>query len=367
MRNLDKFKGCMYGGAIGDALGAEIEFYSEEDIFERFGERGITEYVMRRGVAEWSDDTQMTLFTATGLLSCKSNDADKYARSIYYSYRDWYKTQTEAYPLPDGSRHSWLANIPALFSCRAPGRTCLSALSRMLPGTTKFPINQSKGCGGIMRVAPIGLYFCDSHLSVQESDRLGAEAAAITHGHELGWLPAVAQVHILRVLSESAGATIKEAALDSMEVIKQLYPRAKELDYLLSLMQRAIDLSEEDEDDLDAIHLLGRGNVAEETLAIALYCSLKYSGNFEKGIIAAVNHGGDSDSTGAVTGNILGAALGINQIPNKWTEPLEMRSIIETIADDLYRGGITDDAGNHLDPFWKAKYDDMSYPFGADD
>ena len=68
MRNLDKFRGCLIGGAAGDALGYEVEFMLADEIFDRFGDNGITEYSLHNGVAQISDDTQMTLFTATGLL-----------------------------------------------------------------------------------------------------------------------------------------------------------------------------------------------------------------------------------------------------------------------------------------------------------
>lgn len=81
------------------------------------------------------------------------------------------------------------------------------------------------------------------------------------------------------------------------------------------MIDKAIDLANEDVDDLEAIRELGQGWVAEETLAIAIYCALKYSNDFDKALIASVNHSGDSDSTGAVTGNILGAYLGLSGIP----------------------------------------------------
>ena len=50
----------------------------------------------------------------------------------------------------------------------------------------------------------------------------------------------------------------------------------------------------------------------------------------------AVNHDGDSDSTGAITGNILGAAYGVKAIPNEWLEPLELKSVIIELAEDLW-------------------------------
>ena len=83
-----------------------------------------------------------------------------------------------------------------------------------------------------------------------------------------------------------------------------------------------------------AVEQLGQGWVAEEALAISLYCALAAS-SFESALVLAVNHDGDSDSTGSITGNILGALLGEAVIPSRWLEPLEARDILEQMADDL--------------------------------
>jgi len=79
---------------------------------------------------------------------------------------------------------------------------------------------------------------------------------------------------------------------------------------------------------------LGKGFVAEEALAMGIYCALS-ARDFEDAIILAVNHGGDSDSTGSITGNLLGAANGIEVIPARWLAPVELRPTIEALADDL--------------------------------
>ena len=367
MRSIDKFRGCLLAGAAGDALGYEVEFLSEREIFHRFGERGITAYCLHNGVAEISDDTQMTLFTATGLLVGTTRGMTRgimgnYEDYIRYSYKDWYQTQTSLYPLPESYHRSWLVNIPAFFNRRAPGTTCMAALASDERGTVSQPINHSKGCGGVMRVAPIGLYFCDKRASIEASDRIGAEAAAITHGHALGWLPSAALVHIVRRLAENEGESVLAAVEDAMQTVSALYLQAEHLDDFLALMQKAIDLSQEDHRDLDAIHALGKGWVAEETLAIAVYCALKYPNDMERALIAAVNHGGDSDSTGAVTGNILGAALGEQAIPEKFLEKLELRDIIREIADDLYSDCKMTEYGDYDDPIWTAKYITVEYP-----
>ena len=113
--------------------------------------------------------------------------------------------------------------------------------------------------------------------------------------------------------------------------------------------------------DLDAIHQLGEGWVAEETLAIAVFCALRYDNNFVKAIKCSVNHNGDSDSTGAVTGNILGAYIGYEAIPQKYKENLELLNVILTIADDLYNDCQMSEYGSYRDNIWVQKYIEASY------
>jgi len=365
MKDLDKYRGCLIGGAAGDALGYAIEFLDEHTIFSRYGKSGITEYSLVNGVAEISDDTQMTLFTATGLLLGKTRGKmrgirGKYLGYINSSYTDWYKTQTESYPLQDEYNYSWLVNLPEMFSRRAPGNTCLSALNER-HGTTDNPINQSKGCGGVMRVAPIGLYFDGSRQSIFEIDMIGAGAAALTHGHPLGYIPAAALVHIINLVAHNDNILLLYAVEDMKKAIANQFSKNKYLQDFLQLIEKAIAFSKEDISDIDSIRKLGEGWVAEETLAIAIYCSLKYSDDFDKALIASVNHNGDSDSTGAVTGNILGAHLGLKGIPQKYLDKLEFKDIILEIADDLYNDCKISEYGSYRDDIWMQKYIFNSY------
>ena len=335
MRNQDRFRGCLIGGAAGDALGYPVEFIGEGSIFRKYGERGITEYKLEDGEALISDDTQMTLFTAAGLLAAAAREDTEYPRYFHASYLDWLRTQEERAPLPDAPRTSWLAGVPELYDLRAPGSTCLAALRSGRCGTIEQPLNDSKGCGGVMRVATAGLYFNDRNISVKQVARIGADAAAVTHGHPLGWMPAAALAQIVHEVSQD-DATVLDAVLHSLNTVDEMWPETKERKYFTRLMEKAIDLAAEDLDDLDAIHELGEGWVADEALAIAIYCALKYENDFDGCLIAAVNHKGDSDSTGAIAGNILGAKLGLSQIPEKYTARLELKDVILEIADDLY-------------------------------
>lgn len=174
-------------------------------------------------------------------------------------------------------------------------------------------------------------------------------------------MPASVLVHIIHLIAHNSDISLLEAVQDAMNAARQQYAGEKHLPELLSLLEKAISLSKENMDDLDAIRQLGQGWVAEETLAIAVYCSLKYSDDFDKALIASVNHSGDSDSTGAVTGNILGAYLGIRGIPQKYLDNLELKEVILELADDLFNDCQISEYCSYHDAIWEQKYIDRTY------
>lgn len=372
--NLDRIRGCLIGGAAGDALGYPVEFMSEGAIFSRFGEDGITEYQLDKnsGKALISDDTQMTLFTGNGLLF---GDTRGHMRGIAgppcgyvaMAYRDWYLTQSMSYKesrkrLQEDTefRISWLLDVPELYSLRAPGNTCLSALSKqsknhLHTNGVNHPINHSKGCGGVMRVAPVGLY--DLYSDIGDLDREGAQIAAITHGHSLGYMPAAVLTHIInRIVFSERKMTLCEIVEEARDKIGEIFSGDDHIGELTELIDLAIRLSENNAPDIDNIHRLGEGWVADEALAISLYCALRYRDDFSAGIIAAVNHKGDSDSTGAITGNILGAIHGYDAIAEKWKTDLELRDVILELADDLCHKCQMSEYSPYQDPAWINKY-----------
>lgn len=341
MNNISSYIGCLIGGAAGDALGYEVEFMREKEIFGEFGAGGITEYVLHGGNALISDDTQMTLFTATGLLngyvrSRVRGISDGYPSYIRHHYKAWYKTQNMRYSEPTEFAYSWLMYDSRLYSQRAPGATCLTALKSDSNGSIDNPLNNSKGCGGIMRVAPVGLWFARCGIGAKEAALIGAEAAAITHGHPLGYIPSGFLSVLIREIILDGEKPLKELVCRALEITGKAFAGTEYLDDFSNLIKMAIDLSEGGTDTLTAIHKLGEGWVAEETAAIAVFCALRYCESFEKAIAAAVNHKGDSDSTGAVCGNILGAYLGIEAIPDKFRNGLELSDVIIEIASDLW-------------------------------
>ena len=351
----DRIIGSLIGGAAGDALGYEIEFWDEAEIFDRFGECGIQSYEpgFPGGKALISDDTQMTLFTAEGILNAAGPEGAR--EGIALAYLDWLRTQEDGIgPIEadtDPAGRDGLLSVSELYALRAPGNTCLSALRgrrEQLQQNGELPkdflqdrLNHSKGCGGVMRIAPVALAFSPDRFpgGIRGIDLEGAQAAAVTHGAPLGWLPAAAVTHILnRIVYPERELTLTEIVLEAgetcMEIFRGAAP-AEDLRYLNELLVQAADLAENDRTDLENIHALGEGWVGEEAMAVGVYCALRYQNDFTAGIRAAVNHCGDSDSTGAVCGNILGAWLGDRAVGREWKDDLELEPLIREIGGRL--------------------------------
>lgn len=203
-----------------------------------------------------------------------------------------------------------------------------------------------------MRVAPIGL-------ALEEPFELAAGAARVTHGHPSGFLAAgvfaemVARLRrgeafdeaandaVLRLSTEPGHGEVRNAVVRALELAMGKAPRSAE-----------------------TVETLGAGWVAEEALAIAVYCAAvaldagtpagggPLDVRLLDGLALAVNHSGDSDSTGSLTGNLLGAALGPNAIPGEQLDQLELGPTICRIANDLTLAFLAPD----LAPGWEERY-----------
>ena len=356
----DKIRGSLMAGAMGDALGYEVEFMRRGAILAEYGEKGIMQLALdNRGKAQISDDTQMTLFTAAGILYGDTRGrmtglCGKLEGYVQEAYKDWYYTQNVA--AKDYVPCTWLYHIAGLHKNRAPGVTCLNACWDIING--REVNNNSKGCGGIMRVAPMPLYLiknahrCDDSVLVAESC---AQIAECTHKHPLGFLPAallgvfIYKIALLSVdeVKNKLETIVEEClqVLDAIYVDQYVYDK----NTLKTLTRNAMLLALSDTPDADAIIQIGEGWVAEETWAIALFATIRHIDSVEEALIASVNHDGDSDSTGAVTGNIMGAIYGYEHIKNanllcpkgkKLEEIVELSDVILAIADDLTTGCI---------------------------
>jgi ADP-ribosylglycohydrolase len=331
----DRYRGCLLGGAVGDALGAGIEFESLDEIRGLHGPSGVGGYVPAYGMTgAITDDTQMTLFTAEALLRDRQLPAGQRdaPAAFWRAYQRWLLTQSGGVKSGDG----WVASQQFLQQRRSPGMTCLNALSAGRPGPDGLAVNDSKGSGGVMRAAPAGLAGGDPF-------RLGCQAAMLTHGHPSGYLAAGALA--LMVADLACGQELAPAVGHALAELRQ----ADGGEEVAEAVDAAVRAAEAGPLGPSSLSELGQGWVAEEALAIAVHCALT-AADFRSGLLHAVNHSGDSDSTGAICGNLLGVSLGVSAIDADLLAALEGASIVTQVADDLcdvFAEGQSPDAGRY--------------------
>ena len=349
-------RGCLLGGAIGDALGAPVEFLTWSAIQARYGPSGIADFGVEYGVrGAITDDTQMTLFTAEGLLRAQTRGVERglcHPPSIVrMAYLRWMKTQGErvevSEALDDGGAGDILLGEKALHARRAPGNTCLGALRR---GAPTWPDslrarNTSKGCGTVMRVAPVGLFH-----EADEAFTLGLEVSWLTHGHPVGTIAGGAFAMLISYVSrgmalgdaaERVAAFVETTTYDFLEA-EHRAAHASAGREVARAMRAGVAVGHEAGRELSAAHvehLCGpHWGVAEDELAIALACAVASEGDFAVAVRMAANHSNDSDSTASMTGQLVGAMRGVGAVPQRWRDAVELRGLVTAVADDLALG-----------------------------
>lgn len=321
-----RVRGCLLGGAIGDALGAPVEFMDLDSIVKRFEPGGVDHFAPAYGGAPGSitDDTQLTLFTVDGIIRMleAAGDGPLDSSIVHEAYRRWYRTQTEPYPDSLGDDDGWLLREPWLWNRRAPGMTCIDALSRAteagLPAT-----NDSKGCGTVMRSAPFGFLR-------ERRMELAQECSAFTHGHPTAGVSAAVLAETIGRVTEGAdlAGAIESAVASAEELFTDTHEETTDI------VRRAVELASQGPPSPDVVGYLGQGWIAEEALAISILVALTAT-DWIDALRRAVTHSGDSDSTGAITGNLLGAWWGDDDLPADLLNDLEGRAVIERLAGEL--------------------------------
>ncbi|WP_016906582.1 ADP-ribosylglycohydrolase family protein [Streptomyces xiaopingdaonensis] len=353
-----RVRGCLLGGAIGDALGASVERDSLEAIRQAHGAEGVTDYgeaYGRRGAV--TDDTQLTLFTVDGLVRAHvRRDGGSWhpPTDVHRAYLRWAATQRDWGPDERRAEDGWLARQEWLYTQRSPKKECVDALRDTRMGTLDDPKNPAaKGCGAVTRSAPFGLLVgWEPQLVFQ----LAVECAAQTHGHPSGTLAAGAFALVVHGLAR--GEPLDSAV---QRTLAQLATRQGH-EETTEALKRALGAVRQGIPGPERIAALGDGRAAEEALAIGVYCAL-VAEDVRHGLLLAVNHGGDSDSTAAVCGNLLGALHGETALPPAWLAELEGRGTILELADD-FAMEMTQGAALHT-PQAVAQGWSLRYPRGA--
>ncbi len=306
----NKAKGLIIGLAIGDALGSPTEFMKLKDIKAKYGPEGIKDLPEP---ALYTDDTQMTIAIAEALIKAGDQDVETIMTAICDEFIKW--------------RHSPENN-------RAPGNACLTGVSNMENGIhwSESGVPNSKGCGSVMRVAPIGYVY---QYDPEKLKQVARASGICTHGHRTA------------IAASIGGAYLVKLALDGIdpecmisETLSYTAGISREFDIALSKVSECLYWPSEE----NALKYLGEGWIGEEAVALALYCFLKYPNDYKKAVLRGANTNGDSDSVACIAGSISGAYLGFDAITSQWAKKIEKSEYLFDLANRL---AMKKDSFNH--------------------
>ena len=316
----ERFEGCIVGLAVGDALGYPAEFRTRDQILEAFGPEGLDDFVATKDPrwpekpfivgaehppGTYSDDTQMSLAVARALIEAGDTDLDAWMHAVGRQFVEWSRS-------PENNR--------------SPGNTCMTGCQNYAESEDwrHSGVDESKGCGSAMRVAPIGLYFHDDLDRVAEYARA---SSVITHGHDAGVEAAAAAALAVALAVRGEGPeTMYDVVMEECAPGSEDFRACLETlpDYLD--VEPAVALSDEG---------LGESWVGEEAVASALYCVWRSPDDYTETVRTAANTDGDSDSIACIAGGISGAYNGVDAIRPRWREEVENADMLTRTAERL--------------------------------
>ncbi len=300
---IDRYRGCMVGLAVGDALGTTLEF-KQPGTFEPITDMvGGGPFCLEPG--QWTDDTSMALCLAESLTECEGFDPlDQLERYVRWRDRGYLSSNGECFDI---------------------GNTVSAALSRFVETHEPFPGStdpESAGNGSIMRLPPVPMACAGDP---REAVRMSGKSSRTTHGTRecidacryLGGL----------IVGALHGVPKEKLLADHYEPAPGIWraePLAEKIDEVASGSFKQKEPPE----------IRGTGYVVD-CLEAALWAFWN-SESFKEGALLAVNLGDDADTTGAVYGQLAGAHYGLSSMPKLWLKRLTYRLLIETFAERLH-------------------------------
>lgn len=308
----ERWLGSLWGAVVGDALGVPVEFRARDTLQQNpvVGMLGYGTHHQPPGT--WSDDSSLMLCTVASLTECNGLDLDDLAnRFVAWRY--------ENYMTPHGQVFD-IGNATAAAIQRLKRR-----LSPILAGGTD---EGSNGNGSLMRVLPIGIYFAKAPL--QELLDAAHQVSALTHRHPRSQI--ACGIYCLVIAGLLAGQTRMDAYESAIEKASGYYAPEPAFSSELRQFERFMSgkIPRLLEDDVASC-----GYVVD-TLEASLWC-LTTTNTFQEAVLRAVNLGGDTDTTGTVTGGLAGLVYGLDHIPTEWRSVLAQAAEIESLFQSFVR------------------------------
>jgi ADP-ribosylglycohydrolase len=299
----------LMGLCVGDALGVPVEFTSRAERVKSPVTTMLGYGTWNQPPGTWSDDSSLS-FCLTECL-CRGYSLDAIANSFWR----WYK---EAYWTPRGD----------VFDI---GQTTHTAIMRLKQGVVPHQaggkVENSNGNGSLMRILPMA--YCHRSLTLGELLARVHDVSAITHAHARSQMACGIYISIAVALLE--GGDLQTAYLQALQDIQTIYSVRE---FLLEKPHFGRVFSGEIAK--LPVEEINSGGYVIDTLESSLWCLLN-SSSYSEAVLKAVNLGGDTDTTAAVTGGLAGIYYGVENIPQQWINQIARRQDIIYLAERFTR------------------------------
>lgn len=357
----DAYRGCLLGLAIGDAMGYPVDTKTWPQIQEEYGPYGLMGYDLRNGYAEVSSHTQLAAFSCNGLLLglTRGQVYGKMAPFVRYAalaQQEW-ATGQRRYDQPSRN-HCWVFRISDMRHRHCTDTRMVETLNRGRLGSLEDPVNRYDTPASLTCAVSAGLFADTGKLKLAESDRLGAESVALTHGHPLAFLPGAVVSHLIRGCLHQPPKPLYTLIKDALSAMQAQFVREypREVGQVTALVEQAMSLAEERLIQPVAAMERLKCDTGAEVLAGAVYAALLCEEDFDNAMVIAVNHSGRSAAVAALTGAFLGAQLGEEVLPEFYMDGLFIADALRDLSDDLVQGCPMVRGSLLFDGDWESKY-----------
>ena len=301
----DRVLGGLWGAVIGDALGVPVEFKEREHL-RSHPVKEITGYgTYNQPPGTWSDDTSLMVCTVESLLD---------GLDLTHLGSLFVRWLHEAYWTPWGE----------VFDIGNTTHVALRNLARGIEPEEAGPRDpNSNGNGSLMRILPVAIRYAGSG-----TDQLldtAHRVSKLTHGHPRSQI--ACGIYCLLASLILQGFELERAYRQTVEEAKAYYhqsPLSGELTHYVRILSGDVFKLPESE-------ILSSGYVVH-TLEASIWCLLTTTG-YDEAVLKAVNLGGDTDTTGIVTGGLAGLYYGVGSIPEGWRSKMARREDLQTLFD----------------------------------
>lgn len=334
VNNLDAYRGCLLGLAVGDAMGLPVDGMTWQQIQESYGPHGLLGYDLRSDYAEITSYTQVAAYLCNALLlSVSRGKGDKMLEFANLGLREWTRSQQFARD-PEGS-YCWVAKLPAFRRRHCQDARMLDTLRLLVMGFPDRAPNRYSAPGSLTAAVAVSMFYHPQRMTPPQIGELTTQIVRITHGDPTAFLSAAVLAYAITGILMERSMPLEEqfrAAISAAE--GQFRGTFKEMAVVSETLTRALDLAATAQPMGEVMEKL-RCSDAMSCVAGAIYASVANGQDFDTAMITAVNHSGYSCAVAGITGAILGAKMGYAALPEFYLESLEPVKALCTLADDM--------------------------------